>query len=111
MYYAPNDSIRVSDKCHDPDITPYIPETAVLCPVDSGRALSGLICAVFVAPQLHSKGRLKVGACADVLVLAKGDLAPKYVVAKGVVVKAPGWVRGGCFERGDGIRPCPVPTL
>ena len=64
-----------------------------------------------VTLQLHSKGRLEVGACADVVVLAEATTEPKYVVAKGVVVKAPGWVRGGCFERGEGIRPCPVPAL
>jgi hypothetical protein len=62
-------------------------------------------------PQLHSKGRLEVGACADVLVMTADYLEPKYVIAKGVLMKTPDWVRGGCFERGEGIRPCPVPTL
>ena len=43
--------------------------------------------------------------------LAEDSMDVKYVVAKGIVVKASGWVRGGCFERGDRIRPCPVPAL
>ena len=61
--------------------------------------------------QFHSKGRLEVGASADVLVLSADYLEPRYVIAKGVLVKTPEWVHGGCFERGEGIRPCPVPVL
>lgn len=37
-------------------------------------------------------------------------LALQYVLARGQLVKTPGWVRGGMFERGPGIRPF-TPTL
>lgn len=59
--------------------------------------------------QMHGKGHLAVGADADMLLLKADTLELQYVVAKGQLVKTPEWVRGGCFESGDGIRPCPVP--
>lgn len=58
---------------------------------------------------MHGKGRLAEGADADLLLLSQATLDLQYVVAKGRLVKTPEWVRGGCFESGDGIRPCPVP--
>ncbi|KAL4857172.1 Isoaspartyl dipeptidase [Chlorella vulgaris] len=47
---------------------------------------------------------------ANRLGLRKGRLAPRtlelrYVLARGVVVKTPEWVRGGMFEKGPSIRP------
>jgi beta-aspartyl-dipeptidase (metallo-type) len=51
------------------------------------------------------KGRLAVGADADVLLLDRAALEPRWVFARGEVVKAPGWVRGGRFEAGPGVRP------
>ena len=54
---------------------------------------------------LGTKGRLRVGADADVALFDPGTLELRYVVAGGEVVKTPEWVRGGQFERGPGIRP------
>jgi beta-aspartyl-dipeptidase (metallo-type) len=51
------------------------------------------------------KGRLAVGADADVLLLDRAALEPRWVFARGEVVKAPGWVRGGRFEAGPSVRP------
>lgn len=59
---------------------------------------------------MHGKGRLAVGADADLLLLDQTTLDLRYVVAKGQLAKTPMWVRGSCFESGDGIRPCPVPV-
>ena len=54
---------------------------------------------------LGRKGRLAVGANADVLLLDRAALEPRWVFARGEMVKAPGWVRGGRFEAGPGMRP------
>lgn len=51
------------------------------------------------------KGRLAPGSDADLLLLDPGNLELRYVVARGEVVMTPEWTRGGCFERGPGIRP------
>lgn len=39
--------------------------------------------------------------------LQPATLELRYVIARGQVVKTPEWVRGGMFERGEGIRPRP----
>lgn len=45
------------------------------------------------------------GADADILLLDAHSWELRYVVAKGVVVRTPEWVRGGLFEEGPRIRP------
>jgi beta-aspartyl-dipeptidase (metallo-type) len=54
---------------------------------------------------LGNKGRLRLGADADVAMFDPGSLELRYVVAGGEVVMTPEWVRGGQFEWGAGIRP------
>ena len=45
------------------------------------------------------------GMDADILLLKQDTMQLQYVIAKGVVVRTPQWVRGGVFERGDRIWP------
>ena len=49
--------------------------------------------------------QIEVGADADILLLKKDTLELQYVIAKGAIVRAPDWTRGGVFERGPRIRP------
>ncbi len=49
--------------------------------------------------------QIAVGCDADILVLTEDSLELQYVFARGELVRTPGWVRGGAFERGRRIRP------
>ncbi|CAG9463223.1 unnamed protein product [Pedinophyceae sp. YPF-701] len=55
--------------------------------------------------KLRSKGRIDVGKDADLLLLSHTTLKLTHVVARGKLVKAPGWTQGGLFEKGKNIRP------
>lgn len=59
--------------------------------------------------KLRGKGRLQVGADADLLALDTATLEVTHVVARGVLVATPQWVAGGIFERGEGIKPYKPP--
>ncbi len=45
------------------------------------------------------KGQVTVGSAADLLVLDKNTLDLKYVIAKGKILKQPGYVKKGMFEK------------
>lgn len=49
--------------------------------------------------------QVRVGGCADLLLLDHSSLQIVYVVAKGAIVKTPQWTLGGFFEKGPGITP------
>jgi isoaspartyl dipeptidase IadA len=55
--------------------------------------------------KLKQKGRIAVGADADLLVLSHATLQLKWVYAKGVMRKCPQWTQGGFFEKGSKIKP------
>lgn len=55
--------------------------------------------------KLQHKGRIEPGCDADILMLSATSLKLKRVIAKGKLMKAEGWVAGGVFEKGPGIRP------
>lgn len=69
------------------------------------RALPLLTCNPADALGLRGKGRLEVGADADIVLLDPASCEVVCVLARGEVVKTREWVRGGMFERGPGIRP------
>jgi beta-aspartyl-dipeptidase (metallo-type) len=54
--------------------------------------------------KFPNKGRLDVGKDADMILLSHTTLQLTHVVAKGRLVKAPGWTKGGLFEKGKNIR-------
>jgi beta-aspartyl-dipeptidase (metallo-type) len=55
--------------------------------------------AVLYLLNKQSKGQITVGGAADLLVLDKNTLELKYVIAKGKILKKPGYVKKGMFEK------------
>ena len=57
-------------------------------------------------PPARLQGRLEVGSDADILLLDKVTLNLKYVWARGVLLKAPGWTQAGmCEKKSKKLRP------
>jgi beta-aspartyl-dipeptidase (metallo-type) len=55
--------------------------------------------AVLYLLNKQGKGQITVGGAADLLVLDKNTLELKYVIAKGKILKKPGYVKKGMFEK------------